>query len=84
MKGLAKQSTRDYIGILAQRKIHVAFPKEVLEQEMIVEIFSAQDKRRRNLLSVLNKHRLLKTALMQDLLTGKVRVTDLLTQPAAH
>lgn len=36
------------------------------------------DNRLSNLTNKLSKYRLLKTALMQDLLTGKVRVTSLL------
>jgi|LGOV01.1.fsa_nt_gb type I restriction enzyme S subunit len=83
LKGLAKQSTRDYIGILAQRKVHIAFPKRTEEQKEIDRILSAQDKRRDALRVNLEKLRSLKTALMQDLLTGKVRVTPLLEKMEA-
>lgn len=78
LKGLAKQSTRDYIGILAQRKIFIAFPTRLKEQEAIALILCTQDLSMEVLQRALAKARSFKTALMQDLLTGKRRVTALL------
>ena len=56
------------------RRIRVAFPSTIMEQENIlhklVSIESQIDREHENR----KKHQLLKTGLMQDLLTGKVRV----------
>lgn len=82
LKGLAKQSTRDYIGILAQRKLHISFPKPLEEQAKILRVLSAQDNRQQALRRTLGKLKSLKTALMQDLLTGGVSVAPLLA--ASH
>ena len=38
LKGLAKQSTRDYIGILAQQKMNIAVPTRVKEQGEITVV----------------------------------------------
>ena len=76
LKGLAKQSTRDYIGILAQRKVNIALPTRVAEQRKIAAVLSTQDERCSALCAALDKFRATKTALMQDLLTGEVRVAS--------
>jgi type I restriction enzyme S subunit len=78
LKGLAKQSTRDYIGILAQRKLQIAYPGLANEQLKISSVLAAQDNRIADLRVLYGKYSSLKTALMQDLLTGKKRVTPLL------
>ena len=78
LKGLAKQSTRDYIGILAQRKLNIAYPSDVREQLKISSALSNQDYHGTELRALHKKLRSLKTALMQDLLTDKKRVTTLL------
>jgi len=60
------------------RSIHAAFPKSLKEQELIVErIIGLRNALSTSLLS-LAKLCALKTALMQDLLTGTVPVTPLL------
>ena len=48
------------------------------EQERITEVLLKIERYGANEYAVLNKLRSIKTALMQDLLTGKVRVTPLL------
>ena len=83
LKGLAKQSTRDYIGILAQQKLHVTYPNRLPEQELICTTLRSQDAHIRDLQNLQQKHRFLKTALMQDLLTGRKRVTELLDETEA-
>jgi type I restriction enzyme S subunit len=82
LKGMAKQSTRDYIGILAQRKLRIAFPKQIAEQKEIAKTLSAADKRVTALRKALGKLRFTKAALMQDLLTGERRVNPLLDSEA--
>jgi len=78
LKSLAKQSTRDYIGILAQRKLYVGYPRTVSEQSVITSLLVAQDNKEISLKNIFRKYQAIKTALMQDLLTGKKRVTPLL------
>lgn len=78
LKGLAKQSTRDYIGLLAQQKLHVTYPMRSIEQKQIYTLLDAQDIRMTDLLGLESKLRHLKTAIMHDLLTGQKRVTRLL------
>ncbi len=78
LKNLAKQSTRDYIGILAQRKLLISMPCNADEQLAICRILEAQDVDIVKSHTTLAKLRALKTALMQDLLTGRKRVTALL------
>ncbi len=60
------------------RRITLAFPKKESEQTVIGEKFEKHDCLRRCYERHAGKLRSLKTALMQDLLTGKVRVTPLL------
>ncbi len=80
LKVLARQSTRDYVGILAQQTLHVLIPKDSAEQERILNVLGAQDAGIRDVTSALGKLRSLKAGLMQDLLTGNRRVTPLLEQ----
>jgi len=54
------------------------FPKEKKEQERICEILDSQDGLIEKEQSKLGKYQGIKTALMQDLLTGKVRVDTLI------
>ncbi|MCF7923376.1 MAG: restriction endonuclease subunit S [Candidatus Marinimicrobia bacterium] len=74
MEGLAKQSTRNYIGITNQKKMWIYLPDNTDEQhEVVAEVIQVDDQ-------VLNKKlkiqslKKLKKSLMQHLLTGKVRV----------
>ena len=62
------------------RKITLALPKKKPEQTVIGEKLEKLDCLRRSYERHLDKLHSLKTALMQDLLTGKVRVTPLLTK----
>ena len=62
------------------RRIKLALPKKKHEQSIIGERLELHDRLRRDLLEQKQKLRSLKTALMQDLLTGKVSVTPLLTE----
>lgn len=60
------------------RAIHAAFPDSLHEQAEIVKSFTRIRNTIKSNVESLAKLRYLKTALMQDLLTGKVRVTPLL------
>ena len=81
---LAKQSTRDYVGILLQRTISLAFPTSIDEQHSIATILGYADARLRTLTARLNKLERVKTGLMQDLLTGRVSSEQLVqVEPAA-
>ncbi|PSB53932.1 restriction endonuclease subunit S [filamentous cyanobacterium Phorm 6] len=62
--------------------LKIALPKP-LEQERISKILTQFDTSISNLKSSLKKLQYQKTGLMQDLLTGKVRVTNLLKEKAA-
>ena len=71
---LSAQSTRSYIGILAQRELEIALPNTLKEQKQIVSILQSIDKRIDSVSDKLKLIKNIKKALMQDLLTGKVRV----------
>ena len=58
----------------------VPLPKARLEQERIIEILQTHREITSSYVNTLMKLRALKTALMQDLLTGEVTVTPLLTE----
>ena len=62
------------------KRIKLALPKDKHEQAVIGERLELQDHLRRHFLAQKQKLHLIKTALMQDLLTGKVSVTSLLTE----
>lgn len=64
------------------RKVIFAFPS-YNEQERIYAVLNSHDEINKNEKHKLKKLQRLKTGLMQDLLTGKVRVTDILNQKAA-
>ena len=59
------------------RRIKLALPKEKYEQLVIGERLELHERLRRNFLEHKRKLQSIKTALMQDLLTGKRRVTKL-------
>ncbi|KNC66750.1 restriction endonuclease subunit S [Pseudoalteromonas ardens] len=82
LSALSAQSTRAYIGILAQRELPLLFPPK-REQLMISERYSSIYNRYDFELTYLKKLKLKKSGLMDDLLTGKVRVTELLKQKQA-
>ena len=68
------QTTRNQVPITAQKELYVVLPNDILEQQKISEIISAI----RGNLAIAKKQLAarmsLKKSLMQDLLTGKVRV----------
>ncbi len=59
------------------KKIKIFFPS-IREQKIISKLFLSEENNIRSTANNLNKLQKLKTALMQDLLTGRVRVTGLL------
>jgi len=77
-EGIALGSTIVTIGLQFFREYLVAIPSSIDEQDMIAKILKNSDDHiiRENL--TLKKLQHQKTGLMQDLLTGKVRVTPLL------
>jgi type I restriction enzyme, S subunit len=56
------------------RKVLIILPQKISEQEAVVKIVDSHDTRIRKEEAYLNKLKLQKQGLMQDLLTGKVRV----------
>ena len=73
INSMSKQSTRDYIGITSQQKLYCIFPS-MDEQIFINKIVMGLSIIITNEKIMLAKRNKLKQALMQDLLTGKVRV----------
>ena len=65
-----------YLGALS--KCYLKFPKSKTEQQKIADILSSQDEKIEKLKNKLTKLNHLKTSLMQDLLSGEVRVNKLL------
>ncbi len=74
LSNLAKQSTRDYIGILMQRNLTLAYPMNIEEQAEISKKIQSIDDYLNTESKKLSKLNSLKTGLMQDLLSGKVKV----------
>jgi len=60
------------------QKFILIFPKSKQEQQKIADILSSQDEKIEKLQNKLTKLNHLKTSLMQDLLSGKIRVNKLL------
>jgi type I restriction enzyme, S subunit len=71
---LSAQSTRSYIGITAQKELLVLLPP-LSEQQKIASILSSMDSHIEEKQRKLEQTQSLKKSLMQNLLTGKVRVT---------
>jgi len=81
IKDLAKQSTRDYIGIVSQRKnLEIYFPKNLEKQKEIINILSKIDLIIQKEKKYKEKLKRIKQGLMEDLLTGKVRVNHLIKE----
>jgi type I restriction enzyme S subunit len=74
MKSIAAQSTRDYVGITAQKKLLWAVLPPSPEQERLASAAAAVHHKIREETSHTSKLRHLKLGLMHDLLTGRVRV----------
>ena len=70
---LSGQSTRNYIGITAQKDLFLRLPP-MNEQCKIIEVIKSIDQKLKLQKQKLSKTQSLKKSLMQDLLTGKVRV----------
>lgn len=68
---------QNFISLNTVRQLLVLKPSKT-EQQKIADILSAQDEKIKALETKLKKLQHLKTSLMQDLLSGKVRVTKLL------
>lgn len=73
LKRLSMQSTRAYIGITAQKKLHIVLPQKS-EQDKIINIIKSLDDKINNESETKLSLNALKKGLMQVLLTGKVRV----------
>lgn len=70
---LSKQSTRAYIGITNQKKLLICVP-QIKEQQKIAVILSIVDTKIEQLHTKKAHYTQLKKGLMQQLLTGKIRV----------
>ena len=77
-EGIASGSTIVTIGLQFFRQYQIAIPKLIDEQNLIAEIIKKSDESISKHRCSLEKLKRRKTGLMQDLLTGKVRVTNLL------
>lgn len=69
----SKQSTRAYIGITNQKKLSIILP-QIDEQQKISEVLSSVDKKLQIQQDKKAEYQELKKGLMQQLLTGKIRV----------
>lgn len=76
LEGFAKQSTRNYIGITNQKKLWIYLPDSVQEQSKLVEPIRKVDKEILDKQSKIKSLQRLKKSLMQNLLTGKVRLPE--------
>ena len=74
-------STIKNLSLASIRKTPIKMPTGKVEQELLANKIDLSVKTKTNEESKLFKLRSLKTALMQDLLTGEKRVTPLLTEP---
>lgn len=74
MEGLAKQSTRNYIGITNQKKMWIYMPDDINEQKKITQPLRNVDIEINNKQTKIINLQQLKKSLMQNLLTGKVSV----------
>tara|TARA_R110002073_G_scaffold11861_1_gene53256 strand:- start:29980 stop:31320 length:1341 start_codon:yes stop_codon:yes gene_type:complete len=74
LKKLAQQSTRDYIGITAQKELRIAFPLVLAEQNEISRRSASIEEKLNTEKSYLKGLNSIKSGLMHDLLTGNVTV----------
>lgn len=70
----SKQSTRAYIGITNQKNLLITLPNDSIEQVKIAAILSSVDEKFEVLGEKKINYQELKQGLMQQLLTGKIRV----------
>lgn len=74
LEKFAKQSTRAYIGISAQKKLPLILPKEIDEQKHIASILTTIDDKLDLLQEKKTLYNHVKQGLMRSLLTGNIRV----------
>jgi type I restriction enzyme S subunit len=74
LEGNAKQSTRNYIGITNQKKLCIYLPDSVDEQTQLVKPIMKVDKEIISKQTKIQTLQRLKKSLMQNLLTGKLRL----------
>ncbi|KAA9331145.1 restriction endonuclease subunit S [Adhaeribacter soli] len=75
LEAYAKQSTRNYIGITNQKKLWIYLPTSIEEQREITKPISNVDEKILLKKQKIKKLQKLKKAMMQNLLTGKVRLS---------
>lgn len=80
IKKFEKGSAQPGLNLSDVGKFQVQMPG-ILEQAKIAEVLSTVDRAIDQTKALIAKQQRIKTALMQDLFTGKVRVTPLLTEP---
>lgn len=69
--GIIKTITKD-----ALSNFEISYPENIKEQQQIAQILSDMDSEIETLEKELNKYKDLKTGMMQDLLTGKIRIVE--------
>ena len=74
IEGLTNSSSQGNIGMGDIEKLIIAFPEELIEQEGIANMFIDIDKEIEVLEHKLSKYQLAKQGMMQQLLTGKIRL----------
>ena len=74
IKDVSGGGTRAYVGITAQRKLPFIMPPTLSEQIRIATILSDMDAEIEALETKLEKYRNIKLGMMQNLLTGKIRL----------
>jgi type I restriction enzyme S subunit len=75
LRRIMGQTTRNQVPITAQRELFVCVPGSLAEQAKISKVVETLSDQVLNKISFLERIHLVKSSLMQDLLTGKVRVT---------
>lgn len=84
LSNLAKQSTRDYIGISKQGELSILFPKEKKEQEKIAKILSTLDTTIESTKKLIDKEKNIKKGLMNDLLQNGIDKNGKIRTPQTH
>ncbi|MCB5266674.1 MAG: restriction endonuclease subunit S [Candidatus Cloacimonetes bacterium] len=79
LRNISYGAGRAGLSLTILREIEVIFPP-LPEQQKIAQILSSQDEKIEDIINKLNKLKSLKASLMQDLLSGKVRVTKLMEE----
>lgn len=79
-ESVASGSTIVTIGLSFFKKYKIFYPKSIFEQEKIVDILMESERFINKEIAYCQKLRSIKRGLMEDLLTGKVRVNSLITK----